>query len=109
MYAYSLSFLNLLPTTHHPTPRGHHRAELSSLCLQQVPLTILHKVVLYIDATLLIHPTLSFPLCVHKCIPYICMLFLPCKQVHQYCFSRFHIYVLIYNICFSFSDLLHFV
>ena len=52
MYAYSLSFLNLLPTTHHPTPRGHHRAELSSPCLQQVPLTILHIVVLYIDATL---------------------------------------------------------
>ena len=28
-------------------------------------------------------------------------LFLPCKYVHQYHFSRFHIYVLIYNIYFS--------
>ena len=34
-------------------------------------------------------------------------LFLPCKLVHLYHFSRFHIYALIYDICFSFSDLLH--
>ena len=33
--------------------------------------------------------------------------FLPCKPVHLYHFYRFHIYVLIYNICFSPSDLLH--
>ena len=32
---------------------------------------------------------------------------LPCKPVHLYHFSRFHIYALIYNICFSLSDLLH--
>uniref|UniRef100_A0A8C6BIR4 pyridoxal kinase n=1 Tax=Monodon monoceros TaxID=40151 RepID=A0A8C6BIR4_MONMO len=33
--------------------------------------------------------------------------FLPCKPVHLYHFSKFHIYVLIYDICFSLSDLLH--
>ena len=33
-------------------------------------------------------------------------LFLPCK-VHLYHFLRFHIYALIYDICFSLSDLLH--
>ena len=32
--------------------------------------------------------------------------FLPCKQVHQSHFSRFHIYALIYDICFSLPDLL---
>ena len=32
---------------------------------------------------------------------------LPCKLVHLYHFSRFHIYALIYDICFSLSDLLH--
>ena len=32
--------------------------------------------------------------------------FLPCKLVHLYHFSRFHIYALIYDICFSLSDLL---
>ena len=34
-------------------------------------------------------------------------LFLPWKLVHLYHFSRFHIYALIYDICFSLSDLLH--
>ena len=33
--------------------------------------------------------------------------FLPCKPVHLYHFSRFHIYVLTYDICFSLSDLLN--
>ena len=33
--------------------------------------------------------------------------FLPCKPVHLYHVSRFHIYVLIYDICFSLSDILH--
>ena len=30
-----------------------------------------------------------------------------CPVYHQYCFSMFHTYVLIYNICFSLSDLIH--
>ena len=34
-------------------------------------------------------------------------LFLPCKPVHLYHLSRFHIYVLIYDIYFSVSDLVH--
>ena len=34
-------------------------------------------------------------------------LFLPCKPVHLYHFSKFHINALIYNIYFSLSDLLH--
>ena len=32
---------------------------------------------------------------------------MPCKPVHVYHFSRFHIHTLIYDICFSLSDLLH--
>ena len=32
-------------------------------------------------------------------------LFLPCRQVHLYHFSRFHLYTLIYNICFFLVDL----
>ena len=32
---------------------------------------------------------------------------LPCKLVRLYHFSRFHIYALIYDICFSLSDLFH--
>ena len=33
--------------------------------------------------------------------------FLCCKPVHLYHFSRFHMYALIHDICFSLSDLLH--
>ena len=33
-------------------------------------------------------------------------LLLPCRQVHQYHLSRFHIYALIYHICFSLSNCL---
>ena len=32
---------------------------------------------------------------------------LPCRGVHHYHLSRFHTYVLIYNVCFSLSDWLH--
>ena len=34
-------------------------------------------------------------------------LFLPCKPVQMYYFSSFHIYALIYDICFSLSKLHH--
>ena len=34
-------------------------------------------------------------------------LFLFCRQDHVYHFSRFHIYALIYDICFALSDLFH--
>ena len=53
------------------------------------------------------HPTPAFPpWCPYICSLHLC-LFLPCKPVHLYHFSRFHIYVLIYDICFSLFDLLH--
>ena len=41
--------------------------------------------------------------CVHKAV-YVSPL-LPCKSIHQYHLSRFHIYVLVYDI--SLSDLFH--
>ena len=46
-------------------------------------------------------PPFSFPLCVQKSILYISVS-VPAQQkkVHQYCFSRFHIYALIYDIYF---------
>ena len=51
-------------------------------------------------------PTLSFPSWVHKSALSVSVL-LPCKQIHQYHFSRFHIYVLIHDICLSLFDLVH--
>ena len=81
------------------------------------------------------HVLISHPFYTHQCIPVnpnrpihhstttaprgfpplasICLFstsvsqFLPCKPVHLYHFSRFHIYELIYDICFSLSGLLH--
>ena len=46
----------------------------------------------------------SFPPLCPKSVLYFASVFLPCKQVHQYHFSRFHMYALIYDICFSLSD-----
>ena len=53
-------------------------------------------------------PPLS-PLGVHRLSSTSVSQFLPCKLVHLYHFSRFHIYALIYDICFSLSDLLYFI
>ena len=39
-------------------------------------------------------------------IPFSGSPFLPCKWVHQFHFSRFRIYALIYDTCFSLCDLL---
>ena len=53
-------------------------------------------------------PLLHFPRLVSICLFSTSVsLFLPCKLVQLYHFSRFHIYALMYDICFSLSDLLH--
>ena len=48
---------------------------------------------------------ISFLHYIHKSVS--ASLFLLWKQVHQYNFSGFHVYALLYNICFPLSDLLH--
>ena len=53
-------------------------------------------------------PHHSFPPLVYICLfSTTVSQFLPWKGVHLYHFSRFYIYALIYDICFSLSDLLH--
>ena len=69
--------------------------------------SILHVAKAVFRATLSICSTLSFPQCAHKFVSTSAFLFLPLKEVHQGYFSRFHAYVLIYNICFSLPDLPH--
>ena len=68
---------------------------------------LFYTVVVYVNATLSIRPTLSFTSLIHKSILQSVPLFLLCRWVHQCHFSRFHLYVLIYDICFSLFDLLH--
>jgi len=52
-------------------------------------------------------PHLSFPLDIHSFILTSVSLFQLYKLVHIYCFSRFNIQAILYDICFSLSDLLH--
>ena len=52
-------------------------------------------------------PSPSWPVpWAHKSVAMSVSLLLPCKQIHQYHLSGFHIFLLIYDICFSLSDLL---
>ena len=68
----------LKPSSHlpsHPTTLCCHRApDLSSLrpTANSHWLAILHRVV-YVSMLLSVHPTLSFPRCVHKSVPYVCI------------------------------------
>ena len=68
---------------------------------------------IYVNPNLPVHLTTTttpatFPSwCPYVCSLHLCLAFLPCKLVHLYNFSRFHIYALIFDICFSLSDLLH--
>ena len=52
-------------------------------------------------------PATPSPPCPQVCSWCLRLSLLPCKQVHCYHFSKFHTYVLIYDICFSLSDLLY--
>ena len=47
------------------------------------------------------------PLGVHTFVLYICISISALQTGSSVPFSRFHIYALIHNICFSFSDLPH--
>ena len=83
--------------------------------IQQVPISYLfytHQCI-HVNPNLPIHPITTTP--TPRFTPLVSIrffstsvsLFLPCKLVHLYHFSRFHIYALIYDTCFSLSDLLH--
>ena len=53
-------------------------------------------------------PTPAFPpCCPYVCSLHLCLCFSLANQFICTIFSRFHIYVLICDICFSLSDLLH--
>ena len=63
---------------------------------------VLHLIMF--NATVSIHPTFSLPYCAHKSVLYICIS-IPSLQIdHRYHFSRFHVYVLMYNIINIFND-----
>ena len=87
---------------------------LINLFIQQVLISCLFYTYqcIHVNPNLPIHPTTPpppslSPLVSIRLFSTSVSLSLPCKPVHLYRFSRFHIYALIYDICFSLSDLLH--
>ena len=114
IHTYIPSVLDLSPTPPHAS-RSSQRNGLIPRVMQQLPTSYLHMVV-YIcqcHSLNLSHPLLPLP------VSTVCSLrlqFCSClaNLVYLCYFSRFHIYLYIYtwmyvNICFSFSDLIHFV
>ena len=90
---------------HHPSRSPEHHAELPVLHSIFPSAIYLTRSSLYsLNSSHLHHPSMS------TC-PFStsASLFPPCKTVHLYHFSRFHIYALTWNICLSISDLFHFV
>ena len=95
------------PSVHLHSPsrlsRSSQSTELSSLCYTAAS----HQ---YLFHMWWCSPSLShlpLPLLPTHLFPMSVSLFLPCKQFHLYHISRLCMYVLISNICFSLSDLLH--
>ena len=96
-----------------PSHLGHHRALSRVPCaIQQVLISYLfytqYQQCRYVNPSLPIHPTTPLP----PWYPYVCSLhlylyFCFVNKIIYTNFFRFHIYALIYDICFSLSDLLH--
>ena len=98
---YVPSLLYLPPKSPHPTPLGHHRAPSWVPCaIQPHPTscpfhTWQHICVI---ATVSVRPTLSFLRCDHRSVLYICVYIHALKIGSPHHFSRFHMYLLVYDI-----------
>ena len=101
IYIFPPSWASFPP--HHPTPLGHYKAPGWAPCvIQQLPLaSYFTPGNVYISQLLSQFIPLS-PSPAMSTSPFStsASLFVPCTQVHQYHFSRFHICALIYDICF---------
>ena len=114
MYTYIPSLWNLPPTHLQALlPRSPQSTELSSLCRAAgshqlcSSLVAVHVCVIYIVYIILISQfTLPCPVSICPCSG-SGFLFLSWIQGPLYHFCRFHMYELIYDTCFSLSDLLH--
>ena len=109
-YTYVPSLLNFPPTSHPILPLQtvkEHWVELPVLYRKFPLASIIHMVMSMFQQYFLnsSHPLLPL-LYLHVLFSMSASLPLLYKQVHQYHLSTFHIYVLIYDICF-FADLLH--
>ena len=110
-YSYIPAFPSLLPCPY-PIPPGHHRAPHWAPCAARSFSPAVHLTPESAHVLMLLSPfiPLSPSPTVRK--PILCLhlhlLSFPASKLISITFSRFHIYVLIYCICFSLSDLLNY-
>ena len=102
LYVYIYPF-----TVGFPSHLGHHRA-LSRVpwAIQQVLISYLfytqYQQCIYDNPNLPVHPTSPFPPWYpYVCSLHLCLYFCFVNKIEYANFFRFHIYVLIYDICFS--------
>ena len=116
MYTYIPSLLSPVPTPPSHPSRWSQSTKLSSLCYAAAShqLSVLHMEVygsvynphgsVYATPISKFFPTSLSPALFTCPFSKPAFLFLPCKQVHLYRFSKFYIYALIHDVCFSLSD-----
>ena len=116
IYCEMITTLKLVNTASHPvpsTPLGHCRAQSRApWALHQLPTSGPFHAwwCVRVSDSVSIHGLLSFPCCAHKSTLYVCVS-VPALQIASPLpssfFFRFQMYVLIYRISFSLSDVLH--
>ena len=92
MHTYIPSLLSLSPHKPLPSqPLGPRTALTELPAIQQLSASYLFNTWWYIcvSATRSIHPTFSIPTASTRLLSLSVSLFLPCKRIHLYCFSRF--------------------
>ena len=104
MYTYIPSCLSLPPPPPMHPSWACQSTKLRSLCYRAAaPSYLFHtQSCIYVNTTLSTCPAFSFLPCVRKSVAYVCVS-IRALQIG----SSVYIYALIYNICFSPSDLLH--
>ena len=107
IYIYVLSLFNVPPTSY-PSRFLESRFESLSRTADSHWLSVLHMVVYILPLFSSFSPPFRQPMSI-SLFSMSALPFLPCKQVHQYHLSRFYIYALIHNICFSHSDSVQFI
>ena len=108
MYIYPLP-LGL--SSHHPLPirppPGRHRALGWAACATAASRYVYTWSCTYVKASLPILPNSPSPSVYTSLFSLSAALLLPCRQIHQYHFSRFHTCALVYDTCFPLFVLRH--
>ena len=111
IHVYSPCWSSLPPS--YSTPLGHHREQSWAPCAihssfpPSINISLFAVCISQCYSLNASHPLLPQNAVSESLFPMPASPFLPCKEAHQYHFSRFCTYVWVYNIWFSLSYLLH--